>query len=351
LAHSIPNEPDRTEVSVKLARLSDGNRTVWSKELYLPFEQDAFDPNQFRLDDRGRIYMLSGIRPRKVPRSANTGGIKPESYTLLTYDSEANRLKEFDIALGDKWVMAASLTMSAKGDAIVTGYYSNNMFHSAAGVFYLRIEEATGGMAASGISAFGRQQTASFNRGSSALEMEHIFLDHVVAAADGSVWLIGEQYFVTERMVMEPGPRMVYQNVITEFHHGPICAARIDANGRLVSEFIVPKAQVTQNDGGRHSGYTMIIGKNGPVLFYLDNPKNTTATSERDMARTTTPSKSEWVATELLGQAMKRSMVLPASRLLPVSREAVPLPNFELMIFPARLDRDDGIMSIRNSGL
>jgi len=84
--------------------------------------------------------------------------------------------------------------------------------------------------------------------------------------------LIGEEYF---KEIEEPNDgRMTTTNFTEIFHYVNISVYWFDSIGMIKGVYIIPKNQISINDQGVYSSYTLAKNKKDLFFFYNDNPKN-----------------------------------------------------------------------------
>lgn len=338
LTYVVPEGVIDENTPLSFALSSKPGSPIITKDLYLPYENNIFELNQFKVDDFGRVYILSGLSPQKNTFASNRNAPRNETYILLTYDHSLNKLKEFNIALPDKWVNSVSIMVSPVNEAIVTGLYSNTLLPGSAGVFYMRLNKSNGTLAASGISAFERPLIQSFNSNSSAREMEQLYLDFIHPTEDGSLWLAGEQYYMTERTYMDPTfarPTTVY-----EYHYGNILLIKLNPEGEIMHQQVVPKYQVSQNDGGKYSSYGMLFSEKEASMLFFDHPKNELTANER--YKMNNPNKSQLVAVSFSEGILHKQILVSTAEKELVPKDLKPAPPAGLTEF-GRYQKEVGL--------
>jgi|GEM_PF-5212555 len=339
LAYVIPEGILDANTPINMAVVGPTGDILWKKDFFLPYEKNVFDLNSFKIDDFQKVFMLSGLSMRKSFMSASAPQPRNETYVLLTYNNRENKLKEFNIALADKWVNSVSIVISPQNEAIVSGLYSNTMLPGSAGVFYMRINHEKEGIAASAIIPFDKAVVKKFNERPNAREMEQLYFDFIYPQSDGSVWLAGEQYFMTERTYLDP--TFARPSTVYEYHFGNIVLVKINPDGSVGAQSVIEKSQVTQNDGGRYSSYYFNLAGNSPVMWFFDHPKNTLDMTDR--FRMNNASKSDLVAVVYHQGVLHRQSIIQGNRIDLSVKEFQTLPT-GMAATLGRLEREEGML-------
>ncbi len=246
---------------------------VWDRELSLPYEKEVLQINQFRLDNFGSVYMMSGkkIVKNNQPIQRTQGA----RYVVFYYDNESNRLKEFDISLKDKQVVSAIGVIDENNQMLVGGYYSNDYNFAVAGTFLFVISEKAAQITTAAYMAFSKEFLSGYMSDREldrSPELTDLYLDQLLIANDSSLWFIGEQFYITERISSDINTgRTIVENVS---HFDDIIVSKISIkDGKIKWTSKIPKAQYSSIDLDR-CGYSLFSKENELHFFFNDHPDN-----------------------------------------------------------------------------
>jgi len=245
---------------------------IWEKEIQLPYTQDIVQVHKFLLDNTGNIYMMSGRNPLKqgVQWQKPQGG----RYVVFFYGHKENKLKEYDISLKDKQVLSVAFDLNSAQDVMITGYYSNDFKFSAAGTFLFVIGAYGTSVKAASFMPFPKDFLNKFLRQSQVendVKLPDFYLDHMMLADDGTIILLGEQYYSTEYVITDPTTGR--QTVEHRYNFDDMIATRLDANGRQTWNVKIPKRQFVTS-GVETCSYQYFETPTGVQIFFNDDPEN-----------------------------------------------------------------------------
>lgn len=259
-------------------RVLDANLEVlWQKDLELPYESELLEINQYRIDNRGHLYMMSGVTTPEKGRRAERGKSET-SYAVLSYDPYENSVKEFEVALDGKWVIATSFDLTDHNDLVIGGFYSNDRYFSIAGTFFFRINGEKKKIAASGMQAFSSDFLERFMKARKVergKELENYYFDHFVVRDDGGATFIAEQYYMRQdfRTDITTGR----QEIIYYYHYNDLIVVDVSSEGVINWTIRVPKRQMSINDNGTYSSYALSSKGDNLYLVFNDEASNSEA--------------------------------------------------------------------------
>ena len=252
----------------------DLNR-VWEKQLKLPYEEEIFELADYSIDNRGKVYVLSGLGADELTGQAMELQTREARSILLTYDPAINKVKEFDVSLKDKWVMSMGLDFAENGDAIIAGFYSRDQFFSIRGTFYFRMGTKENKIIAGGLNPFPikfLEQFMSSRRAQRASELDKFRLNQLWVQEDGSCYLFAEQRFVKERIAMDIGSGR--QRITNDYIFNDALVLKLDSTGRSEWNIRIPKEQVSVDDGGPYSSFAAGLVNDTVYVLFNDHPDN-----------------------------------------------------------------------------
>lgn len=273
----------KAEVPVHFKILDSEFNTIRDKELFLPYGAEVVQVQQCLVDDSANVFLVSGKNPVKnnVRVMRSQGG----RYLVFYYNFKENKLKEYDISLKEKQVVAAQGAINSNNEMIVAGYYSNDFSFAVAGTFVFKIATGGGALKSASYMAFpkdfltqiiGNRETERYP------ELSDYFLDHMILQPNGSILIIGEQYSISERVNMDP---VTGRTIVENLHHyDDIIIHSLEESGKINWSGFIPKAQHTSLDRDK-CGYNFFIQPDKINFYFNDHPDNFKVLQQNPRAR------------------------------------------------------------------
>lgn len=283
LTYFEQNVQRKTDRVIGLKALNTDLEVQWERELELPYDNDIVQVNQFKIDNEGGVYLLSGRNPTKN----NSRVLRPQGgrYVVFYYNNASNKLKEFDISFKDKQVISALGIINEQDQMIIAGYYSNNYSFSAAGTFLFRISKNAKSIETASYMAFPkdflkdvmRQRDVEKNP-----EINDLFLDHMLITKENKVILVGENYFVSEQLNTDlTTGRTIVQNI---YHYDNIIVSSLELDGKINWCKHIAKSQNAISDTEK-CGYNIYLYRENLLLIFNDHPENESLLRNDPLAR------------------------------------------------------------------
>ena len=248
---------------------------LWEKRLELPYGEEAFEITDFNLDEFGNIYMLSGTTQKKVKDDRISESLRKKKYLLLSYDWMANKLTEFDVNLGSKWIISVTSGVAPNGDICIGGFYSNNQFFTIAGTFFFSLDAMTKEIKAKGLMAFSKDFLSEFmsdKRVEKGKELSNFYFDHLILHDDGSALMVAEQFNVTQRQTYD---QATGRQIVTSYYNfDDLIAVNINIDGSIKWAKRIPKSQSTAEDLSSYSSYSLAELDDKAHFFFNDHRSN-----------------------------------------------------------------------------
>lgn len=265
--------------------LTDDMKPLWNKEVTVPFENELFDVESFRVDNGGDAYILGLVYKEK--RKSKRKGKPNYEYHVFSYKDNGATLKDYPVSLPDRFLTDMQIEILGNKDIICAGFYSNLGTFSVNGTYFLTVDARSGNVKTKSFKEFGidfltqnmteREQKKAEKREAKGAENElyEYDLDKLLVGKDGSAMLIGEQYYMyTTTSYQTTSTGMTQSYTTYHYIYNDIITVKINPSGQIEWAEKIPKRQHSYNDGGFYSSYTLGIVKGRICFLYNDNPKN-----------------------------------------------------------------------------
>jgi hypothetical protein len=264
--------------------LSDAMKPIWNKEVSVPFENELFDVESFRIDNDGDVYLLGLIYNDK--RKSKRRGKPNYKYQVFAYKEKGTLLKEYPVSLPDRFLTDMQIEILNNKDLICAGFYSNLGAFSINGTYFLTVDAKTAEVKTKSFKEFAidfltqnmteREAKKAERREEKGMENElyEYDLDKLLVGKDGSAMLIGEQFFEYTTTSTYRANGMTQTYTTRHYHYNDIITVKINSSGQIEWAEKIPKRQHSVDDEGFFSSYTLGIVKGRICFLYNDNPKN-----------------------------------------------------------------------------
>jgi hypothetical protein len=291
ISYMLPYEKYEPE-GFGLHVLDDQLQPLWNKEIKLPYENQLFDIESFKVSNDGDVYLLGLIyNDRRISKRKGAANYK---YQVFAYMDNGETLKEYPVSLPDKFLTDMQIEVLGNKNLICAGFYSEKGTYSIRGTYFLTIDGTTKEIKTTSFKDFGidfitqnmtegeANRTKRREERGNENELYEYDLDKLIVGRDGGAMLFGEQYFIQRvtyqrRMAgMSGASSMMQTYTTTHYYYNDIIAVKIDPSGQIEWAEKIAKRQHTTEDGGFYSSYTMAIIKGQICFIFNDNPKNIT---------------------------------------------------------------------------
>lgn len=259
------------EQTIHLATLNEEGISMWDRELALPYGSELAQVHQCAIDDYENVYLMSGKNPTKgFNRELRTAAGR---YLVFHFNYAENKLKEFDISLKDKQVVAAKGMLTKNNEMIVAGYYSNDYSFNVAGTFMFRISPDGPKLENAAYTALPEDIIVKIIGERDAKrrpEIENLYLDYLFVKNE-KLYLIGERFDINERVFMDPATGRTM--VETIHYYEDIVVVIGDFTGKITYTSSIPKIQYSTFDRDK-CGYNVFFNGEKMRFYYNDHPDN-----------------------------------------------------------------------------
>ncbi len=255
---------------------------LWTKDIILPYNDKYFSVEEYQVDNNGNVYILGlNYNPNYF-------------YTILAYTKEGTDFQEYPIKSQEKLITDLTFLVDDDGNLVCSGFYSDYNVDRIRGTYFFRLDTKTKtisnknlkefniGFLTENLSARQVEKAKRSKNSRQKIGLNSFSLDKLVLRSDGGALLIAEQYFVEEYerpdyTSYNPYYPNTYSNrYVTEYYYNynDIIVVNIQPDGEIEWTARIPKKQISRNDGGYYSSYSVSIVRDKIYFIYNDTEEN-----------------------------------------------------------------------------
>ncbi|MES2513082.1 MAG: hypothetical protein V4580_03020 [Bacteroidota bacterium] len=262
----------------------DKMNKLYAAEIEMPYSEYDMNNLDYEIDSRGNIYMLTEV---KINNSLD-GEVDREHknamrYELIRVNQKNNTLQSIKINLDNKYTNSVVLSEDLNHNIVIAGYYSDRKNSSGSnGAYIIRLEyDANNALKdikttycefpVETLKAYENERTKrkmDKKDKDGALEAANLTFDKLVFYADGSVMIIGEEYYVVTHT--HYNGKTTYTTYT--YYYNDLLILKADKNGKTIWCNKIPKQQ--SGSGTADLSYHHHTYKGEDFFLYLDNAKN-----------------------------------------------------------------------------
>ncbi len=275
--------------------LLDINLTIkQERQLILPNIKKVDFPSHFIVSDNGSIFFLNGLTDSKSEKTAEIG-LEKRLYQLFRYDPNLDKLKQYDVSIADKYISDVSMKLNKNGDLYVLGFYNNSYYKGAEGIFLMLIDKDSGKIRLSGKKPIDKKILSDFlteKQLRKRYSVDDLFLDHIHIKENGNIIIIGEIFYVDQRLMT--GANGISVTTSKYYNFEEILLMELTASLSYVQHQTIYKKQKSINFLSAYWGYSFIDPGNSDDLYIVFNYSN--PRKEKSSVTVTNPSRTSiWV--------------------------------------------------------
>lgn len=257
----------------------------WGGKITMPYTEKKMDNLDYSLDSKGNAYIVTRVynddSTDKKKRGEDEANYRLEILKITDPKTPVSTAK---VELGDKFVKTLWLYENPKSGMIAAGYYNmgktgRKAVDNVDGVLMFKLDAAGKPSTVTTYEipvdvlnqyASGKDKRKNERKeDDDDAEATNMVLRNVYINPDGSVMLVGEQYFEKMHSSYANGSSNVYYT----YHYHDILVTMIDPAGKLAWMKKLPKRQ--RGGAGRGGmGFAHINMKDNHYFVFLDNEKN-----------------------------------------------------------------------------
>ncbi len=258
---------------------------LWEKKITLPYKEELFDVEDYLIDNNGNVHLLGMIFKDK--RKDKRRGEPNYKYQILSYLNDGESIKEYPIKIEGKFLTDMQIAVNDEQDMICGGFYSNVGTFSIIGSYFIKVDGKTKEITAKSFKEFGidfitqnmsqrkeNKAKAKAAKGKN-VELYEYDLDNIILKNNGGAMLVGEQYYVRVITNTYRSSSGVMSTSTTYYYYfNDIIVINMSPDGNIEWAEKIAKRQLTTNDRGFYSSYTLSVVGDKMYFVFNDNPKN-----------------------------------------------------------------------------
>jgi hypothetical protein len=258
---------------------------VQSGEYVLPFDGNLTTINEHHISNQGD-YFLS-LTEHQRPNDRFLVRSHENFKAIHVYKIRNNELKEFQVELDGKRIDDIAMSSNDSSYFTLSGIYGSGNSNGIEGIFIVRIDSKKDSVIYRGMVPFSRDlvfqnlterqrektEQRLFNRNSEP-QLYNYRLRDIFTQSDGTVLGSVEQYYVHRRVTYDN--RTGISSTVYYYYYDDIIAFKIGNSGKFDWQKMLPKSQVSINDGGPFSSYSSFVNDKKMCFIFNDNIKNYT---------------------------------------------------------------------------
>lgn len=258
---------------------------LWEKKVTLPYKEELFNINDYEIDNNGDCYLLGKIYNDKNNRARK--GKPNYKYHILGYTENGAESNEYPIEIKDHFLTDMQIAINSSSNIICAGFYSELGNYSIKGSYFLTIDGKSKEVKSQSFKEFGidfitqnmtaRQERKAKKKKAKGKEVElyKYDLNNLILRSDGGALLIGEQYYVEIfTSTMPNGNGGTTTTTTYTYHYNDIIIVNISPQGEIEWTEKIPKRQISTNDGGYNSSFSLSVVNDKIYFAFNDNGKN-----------------------------------------------------------------------------
>jgi hypothetical protein len=256
-------------------------------EIELPYYNYNFSIRDFYLTSQKQLLLLSQI---DMSRKNRVRGDESSIAKLMTLDVTKGELTEFDLKLKKRYIRSINLRFDEFENAYCVGTYGEEKTDDdIMGTFFYKLDYKTGEVSSENLEDFSKELIKEMNNSDSDKKRNqelraNINLKQIIAKPDGgSIVIFEEEYIqVVTTTNSNGGSSTSYY-----YHNNDLLIMNLEANGEIAWQAVIPKQQVSVNDGGMFNSFYATFYNNKVHFVFNDDMSNADSNEFKNAADVT----------------------------------------------------------------
>ena len=260
--------PDFAKGAAEKIRLkafdSDNMKELWSKEVEFPVGPAKGSKFKIAIDNNGDAYVY---RDAKLDKGIFTRSLN--CFTALTMKWE-----EKTTNIGANYVPNIEMKFNAKGDLVLSGFYTSKNNVEMEGTFFFRIDAKTKALAAEKVEPLGKDLLLNFMSDGMAAKpnasLDNFEFIDLLGRSDGSMILLAEHTLMDKTAVPGTGGAGVFPTYDYVYRTGDVMIVCIGADGHRLwsTSFKKTQGEKTRREYRCYDSFVYGIFKDQLVILW-----------------------------------------------------------------------------------
>jgi hypothetical protein len=212
---------------------------------------------------------------------------------MFVINPENDQIVEIPLEIKNKFIQETTFNINSDNNIVCVGFYSNELPNNIHGTFHTIIDGKNRSQIQMALQPFGREilnQFVNEKRIRKGQGIQGFNLNHFILNNDGSSTVVAEHSEIVR--VCNTDPRTGMSRCDFYYYYNDIIVIKIKKDGQFDWYSRIPKRQVTVNDRGYYSGYSLMIYKDKLKIIFNDDPRNLESNYKGDLKYMNVPKKS-----------------------------------------------------------
>ncbi len=245
-------------------------------EIEMPYENRNADMYDYYLTKDKKLVALYKIYIPKKERQKDDPEVLVKAMNI---DIAEGTVKDFEMNLKNVFIRDLNLRFDEDQNAYCVGTFSKTKRRSAAeGTFFYKLDYKTGEISAEHSQEFSTEIIHKMNNSESKKKRNqdlraNIDLRDVIAKPDGGSYVLFEENYV---VVVTTYSQNGASSTTYYYHDNDILIMNVSPEGEIIWQDVIPKKQVSTNDGGAYNSFYATLYNNNLYIFFNDDIDNLT---------------------------------------------------------------------------
>jgi hypothetical protein len=234
---------------------------------------------EYRISNQGSLFLVTSVSKKDEPS------------TMKFYKVTENNINSLELNIGDKYINQISIAIDKKENFVVSGFYGTRAIKGQTrgtgvrGVFFSVIDPKSEKIINSGFNEFDddfilmgatekQKERAEKRKEKKGIEpsLYNFKMRYFEKMDDGESFGVAEEYYYTVHTSTDP--KTGATSTTYTYYYNDLIAFKLDKNGEMIWKKRIQKSQISRNDNGRLSSFTMKVLKDKAYIIFNDNLKN-----------------------------------------------------------------------------
>jgi hypothetical protein len=266
---SIPDYQKKADQFVDMYSTDLDFEEVEKITIEFSYKSKDFNFHSFKVDNVGNMHILAQVRKAQKAKKESA-----YEYKIFTYFAETEEFYDYNVDLDKNYMSEVVLRIDKDNNIVCSGFYSDNNSFSTKGIFYLKLNTQTKEIEVQKTNDFDKKFLSFFmseKKANKGKPLYNMVIRDLLIKEDGGLYFIAENYYIREVTRTDQNGRTT---TTYYYHYNDVIVADISKEGKVNWWTVVPKYQVSANDGGPYSSIAWGVSENNLHIVFNENKKN-----------------------------------------------------------------------------